>query len=578
MHVAVQHSPRFTDEFASDLASSLFGLHSSARQLPSERDQNFHLMADSGDQYVLKIANSLEDRAALDLQNAAMTHVARHQDLFSDGQTSRNAICPDILRTVDGREIATIMDTNGNLHFVRVLTYLPGKPLAEVRPHSPGLLSSLGSFVAHLGRALQDFDHPAAHRDFHWDLKHAGCIIRAHSSDIGDAQNRDLVRSFLGWFEEGVSPNLNHLPLSIVHNDGNDHNVLVLPSGNWDNRVSSIIDFGDMVHTYRVADLAIATAYVLFDKPDPLDAAACVVAGYHAVSPLSDLELRILFPLICMRLCTSVTLAAHQQQMEPGNKYLRISERPAWETLGRLAHIEPELAHYVLRHACDLEPCPKTSRIKSWLRSQQAEFHTIMDVNFAGQEQQVLDLSVQSPLLIGPEPPGEGEGINSTLSQRGQAKVAIGRYDEVRLVYTGDRFQVPYNELPESRTVHLGVDLFSESGTPIFAPLQGTVRSLQDNGEFGDYGPTVILEHVTDDGDAFFTLYGHLSRHSLKALKLGMPLHVGAKIGEIGNQRENGNWPPHVHFQIIVDLLGWQGDFPGVSASVSARCMALHLS
>ena len=86
MQVAVQHSPRFTEEFASDLASSLFGLHSSACLLPSERDQNFHLAADSGDQYVLKIANSLEDWEALDLQNTAMTHVAKRQDLFANGR------------------------------------------------------------------------------------------------------------------------------------------------------------------------------------------------------------------------------------------------------------------------------------------------------------------------------------------------------------------------------------------------------------------------------------------------------------------------------------------------------------
>src|SRR5574341_375098 len=115
-----------------------------------------------------------------------------------------------------------------------------------------------------------------------------------------------------------------------------------------------------MVHTNTICELAIAAAYAMMDKADPLTAGAPVVAGYHQVLPLSEPELEVLFPLICIRLCLTVTNSAYQRVVEPNNDYLTISERPAWLLLEKLAEMSPALAHYTFRHACNLPPCPKT--------------------------------------------------------------------------------------------------------------------------------------------------------------------------------------------------------------------------
>src|SRR5690606_22350572 len=124
----------------------------------------------------------------------------------------------------------------------------------------------------------------------------------------------------------------------------------------------------------------------------------------------------------------------------------------------------------------------------------------------------------------------------------------------------------------EPRTLHLGIDLFQPAGAPVFAPLDGTVHSFADNDLPLDYGPTVLLEHRPDGCPPFFTLYGHLSRASLDGLAEGRPVAKGERIGALGTPDENGGWAPHLHFQLVTDLLARRGDFPGVG-TVSERAV-----
>lgn len=150
------------------------------------------------------------------------------------------------------------------------------------------------------------------------------------------------------------------------------------------------------------------------------------------------------------------------------------------------------------------------------------------------------------------------------------ATVGVGGYGEDRVLY---RRSAHFQRGEEPRSVHLGVDLWADAGTPVFAPLNGTVHSIADNDNFGDYGPTVILQHHLPFIDRFgpkmmrfFTLYGHLSRASLVGKKAGISVNAGEKVGEIGPFPENGDWPPHLHFQLIADLGDYAGDYPGVCA------------
>ena len=136
------------------------------------------------------------------------------------------------------------------------------------------------------------------------------------------------------------------------------------------------------------------------------------------------------------------------------------------------------------------------------------------------------------------------------------SRLGIGRYNEARVIYTADAFKVETDTAPEYRTIHLGLDLFARPGEPVYAFMGGRVHSFQNNTAHQDYGPTIILSHETDSGIPFYSLYGHLAATSLDGLEPGMPVSAGQPIGTIGTSAENGGWAPHLHLQLITDLLG----------------------
>ncbi|MGD9288754.1 MAG: aminotransferase class III-fold pyridoxal phosphate-dependent enzyme [Desulfobacterales bacterium] len=560
----VQHAPRFTEQQAIGIALDKFGLDVSARQLPSERDQNFHLICHTGEQYVLKVANATERIEVLEFQNQVMMHIASHKERLKH----HVATAPEVCQSITGRQIVSVDGSGRTKHHVRLLTYLAGKPLARVKPHSPDLLTDLGRFFGSLDCILADFDHPAAHQDFHWDLKNASQVIHRHIGFVKDPVKHDLIEHYQKRFRTQSEPLLAGLDKSVIHNDANDYNVLIASHHTWQNRVSGVIDFGDMVFTYTVGEVAIACAYAMLDKAEPLAAAAHIVAGYHQNRPLTERELSVLFDLICMRLCMSVCHAANQSRQEPDNEYLRISEKPVWSLLKKLQNIHPRLALYVFRHACGLPAIAQSGKIIDWLKDHRQGFASIVDEDLHHENQLILDLSVAASLPQIEEDNSNPAALTEHLFEqmrRAHANVGIGRYQEARLLYTTGQFKVQTDEMPETRTIHLGLDLFMQPNSPVFAPLAGRVHSIGNNRDHLDYGPAIILEHPIEDDQRFYTLYGHLSEDSLEGLVPGMPIANGQTIARIGEPPSNGGWPPHLHFQIILDMLGESGNFPGVA-------------
>ena len=284
-----------------------------------------------------------------------------------------------------------------------------------------------------------------------------------------------------------------------------------------------------------------------------------------------------------MRLCLSATMAAHQRAREPGNEYLSISEAHVWDLLERLERGEechPDFIHYRLRDACGLEACPRARPLRAWLERQRDArcFAPVLPRELAEGPRTVFDLSVGSRWL-GTTGDLDAGGWTDLLFRHMRAvgaAVGVGRYDEARRWYDSDAFAIQGEDGLERRTVHVGVDLFAEPGTPVHAPCAATVHSFQDNDAHLDYGPTIVLRHdvggggVRETGEAaaaggWFTLYGHLSRDSLQGLYPGKQIDAGEEIGRIGPYPENGDWAPHLHFQLMTDLLGREGDFPGVA-------------
>lgn len=327
------------------LAEELYDIRAMATTLPSERDQNFLLTTRAGERFVLKIANALEERAMLEAQQLAMTHLAQHR-----------SVCPRVIPTRSDEFLTEIQSPTGAKHLLRLLTYLPGVPIASVPEHSPELLRDLGRKIGQVNRALGSFDHPALHRDFHWDLANGLRVIEEYGSLVADEGLRALIFKLASDFERVEAPLLPRLRRGVIHNDANDHNVLVGggkgPYGNQS--VTGLIDFGDMVYSFAIADLAVVIAYAILDKCDPLAAAAQIVNGYNAEYALDEAEIAALFGLVCLRLCMSVCLAAHQQRQRPADDYLAISQRSIRDTLPKLAQIDPRFAAAVFRRACGL--------------------------------------------------------------------------------------------------------------------------------------------------------------------------------------------------------------------------------
>jgi 4-aminobutyrate aminotransferase-like enzyme len=181
---------------------------------------------------------------------------------------------------------------------------------------------------------------------------------------------------------------------------------------------------------------------------------------------------------------------------------------------------------------------------------------------------EIFDLSVGSPVFETPADATDTARMTERLFRRIEetgATAGIGGYDEARLIYASDAFAGAGGEHPERRTVHLAIDVFVEPGSPVYAPLDGHVHAARDNAARLDYGPTVILEHTPPGAPVFYTLYGHLAAESLRGLSPGMPVAKGARIGSVGSPPTNGDWAPHVHFQLIADMLDRDGEFPGVA-------------
>jgi 4-aminobutyrate aminotransferase-like enzyme/Ser/Thr protein kinase RdoA (MazF antagonist) len=544
------------------LAEKFYGLRTTARALPGEYDHNFHLTATDGQQFVLKIMHAQRERALVELQCAALSQLAERLPALT---------LPRVCPALQGELIVTAKAADGTPHLVWLLRYVPGRLLAETHPHTPELLYSLGAVLGQVNAALSDFVHPAAQREMKWDLARAAWV-REYFGYVDDPARRTLVEQVLARFESEILPVLPALRQSVIHNDANDYNVLVNEPQAQPRAVSSLIDFGDMLRTCTVFEPAIAAAYALLGKADPLAAAAQVCAGYHRAYPLTETEIALLFPLICTRLAVSVTNAAYCKTLQPNDPYITVSERPAWAALEKLSAIPPRLAHFSLRAACGLSPVPHSTQVVDWLRQHAGEFASVLEADLRTAPSLVFDLSVGS-LLLGADPAAyEAEAMTETLfREMRQAGVAVGvgRYDEARSVYTTAAFGGDTHPTAEHRTVHLGIDLFVEPGAPVFAPLAGTVHCVTRNTARLDYGPLIILKHTIETGTEtereFFTLYGHLSEDSLSTVRVGEAVTAGQRIARIGAPPVNGDWAPHLHFQLITDLLELDHDFPGVA-------------
>ena len=314
--------PRFGLEEAATIAADLFGVRGKATPLVSERDQNFRIVAEDGQGWVLKVSNSGERRGIVEMETGVVRHIAAIDPTLP-------VAIPRAAR--DGTPWGTTAGADGARHVVRLLPLLPGRHgTATALPREA--IRDFGSVSARLGRATRGYFHPLAGRPILWDVKHL-TDLRPHLPLVADERRRALVETILDGFERVVAPSLRSFRAQVIHNDLTFDNTLLDPT----DRVSGIVDFGDMAHTALVLDLVAALVALLGGRDDPADlfaAAEAGIAGYAAITPLEDEEAALLGDLVAARLAQTTLISAWRIGIYPENAaYLSSWDAEAWPML-----------------------------------------------------------------------------------------------------------------------------------------------------------------------------------------------------------------------------------------------------
>jgi 4-aminobutyrate aminotransferase-like enzyme/Ser/Thr protein kinase RdoA (MazF antagonist) len=330
--------PTFNLREAARIAERLFDISGSPSTLSSERDQNFRLDDPGGRSFLFKISNPADDASVVQFQTEALLHVARQDPELP---------VPRVLSTLDGRHWAEATGPDGRTHLVRLFTFLPGR-----NPHTtelgPDALHALGSLLARLGRALRGFFHPAAGYDILWDLKRAP-RLRPLLPHVRDPHRRAAVERVLDRYDARVAPVIPSLRAQVIHNDTSLDNALIDDGG----RITGIVDFGDMTHTVLVCDLAVALADILDGRPDALEVANDMIAGYVSVTPLEDQEAAILGDLVATRVATAIVISAWRLELYPENaEYVSSFDEGAWRFLRLLENAGLDAVGRLLDTAC----------------------------------------------------------------------------------------------------------------------------------------------------------------------------------------------------------------------------------
>jgi Ser/Thr protein kinase RdoA (MazF antagonist) len=303
--------------------------------LPSYADQNFRIRTERGE-YVLKVAHPSWSRLDLELENQAMMTLAEREPALQ---------WPRVQLAVDGEHLLTL-PIAGRSCQVRLLSFVPGTTYADaIGALSPGqrtaLHESLGSAVGQLTRGLQEFHHPAADRKQDWNLMRLPSLLD-EVAHIEDVALRAIVEQQASAFCVRLPQWQALLPITVLHNDANDMNVIVADDGHGGQRVRAVIDFGDMCTSFRLADLAIACTYAMQHEAEPVTCARTIIRGYIAQCPLLRIELEQLPAFIRARLCHSVLMATRAHRAQPDNPFVLASQRGVRALLRQLAEVDQD--------------------------------------------------------------------------------------------------------------------------------------------------------------------------------------------------------------------------------------------
>ena len=322
------------------LLQSEFGLKEIEVKRLNGYDNVNYLVNSSTGQYIFKTYNPTDELYEMvKAENETLLFLQKHD----------STKYPKPIQFIDG-SLVKVLSIDGIEQVCRMLTFIEGESLGDIQ-HTKTLMESFGQFLAELDLKLQHFRSPTiAARQWEWDIQYL-TLNENYIDDIPNVKDRNTVLYFIQQFKENVLPVAHTLRKQIIHGDANDWNVLAS-----NGEISGIIDFGDLVHSFLINELAIAIAYLCFEKENPLEWASFVLKSYHNTLPIEEGEIKVLYFLIAARLVQSVCGSARSKKNDPNNLYASVSEKSAWKLLYYWQSINPLAAENSFRIAIGLQP------------------------------------------------------------------------------------------------------------------------------------------------------------------------------------------------------------------------------
>ncbi|WP_432180708.1 aminotransferase class III-fold pyridoxal phosphate-dependent enzyme [Streptomyces sp. NBC_00063] len=540
------------------ILESHFGITCTDQQmLGGEVDQNVKVVDASGQPHFVRVTRTLPDSTDVAWQNSLLQHLA---------STAPELPVPQLVQTMAGRPQVEV-EHEGQTFVVRVMTWIPGRVLAEIEEHPADLLRELGVMAGRLSLGLSGMDEPVGLAMHDWDMRCADVVVADALPFVEDPARADDVRRIMSWYDR-VKPFLCSLPHSVVHQDLNDANVLADTDEQGTLRISGIVDVGDSMFSVRATEVAIAAAYAMVRKDDPLAAAAEVVSGFQSVLPLTAEELAVVFPLAAARLCMNA-VTWNRRVTEKSTEYGRTRMKHTWPAIRRAALIPPDLAEAAFRAACALptrEALDDTDGLADALAAQYPDA-TYVDARPVSDLYDDLDWDAH-------------DTVRAAVADRLDGRAGVLGHFDSSLMWSAQR--APGRREPA--TVRLGTTLLLSAGTKVCAPVQGVVEA-----EATDDRPLVLRHDLADT--ALFTCWWHLdgTRRAGDTVKAGEAVGVvrpgdvepglgsGVQI-QLLSSAEIAAWPPprriapsqrSTWLQLSADPAPGLGHDPGIESELT---------
>lgn len=449
IHRASLPCPQISADQAAQLLEQHYGLTGALQSLGSQQDLNYRVDSERG-RFVLKICRGDYATIELQAQHAALNDLQAHVRV------------PRVNRALTGEDVLSVTVGGQTVH-LRLLDYIDGQPLTHLPHLGRDVIAGFGELCGQVSRALEHFEHPGLDRTLQWDPRHAHALITHLLANLNNLPHRDAIERAANHAHTRLQPLADHLPWQAVHLDITDDNVVWQRDAQRRWQVQGVIDFGDLVHTWRIADLSVTCAALLHHADGDPFAILPAVQACHAVTPLLREELQALWPLIVARAAVLVLSSEQQQRLDPDNTYLLKNAEHEWE----IFHVATSVPFALMEAAilsCVAQALPPMAG---------QDFAPLLP-GLVGREFALIDLGVLSPHFEAGN--WELPGIDRRLLDEAATVhgLAASRYGQYRLSRTRADSAV------EPQTFPLHVELHLPHGTVLEAPFGGTLRQGDD--------------------------------------------------------------------------------------------------